>query len=84
MTPIILAAAVTGQTACFPATEMPSVLFDRYGERPVLMAMEYRGAAVQLFTAPNGTWTMVAIDQEDLACVVAWGTALTFAPAFGG
>jgi hypothetical protein len=80
MTPIILAAAVLGQIGCFPRDEIVIELAARYNEHPVMRAMEERGAMVEIFASPSGTWTMVAIDGDLLACPVAFGTGMVFAP----
>ena len=66
-------APAAAQMVCGERSVMVAVLASNYGEVPVSMGLASNGAVIEVFAAPAGTWTIVMIRPNGLACVVAAG-----------
>jgi len=61
---------------CMPWTDLRRQLADSYGEAPIGGGLVSATAAVQVLAPPGGeTFTIVAVDTQGIACVIAAGTA---------
>ena len=69
------------EDVCTPAEELKASLIDWYAERPVA---EPDANGQQVWASERtGTWTMVAFEDDGVACVVAQGDDWMAGPAGG-
>jgi hypothetical protein len=61
------------QTACAPKSDMIAALAKQYGEAAMLQGTIGEVRLMKMFVGPSGSWTILAINAEGLACVVAAG-----------
>jgi hypothetical protein len=61
------------QTACAPKSDMIAALAKKYGEAAMLQGTIGEVRLMKMFVGPSGSWTILEIDAEGLACVVAAG-----------
>ena len=63
----------TAAAFCLPYLEMVAMLDTKHAEREIMVGRVNPDLAVVTFTAPSGTWTMVALGKDKIACVLAVG-----------
>lgn len=61
------------QQQCGPVNDITRILQDRYGEKPVAVGRNVSGAMVLYGSVETGTWTILIIKPDGVACVVAGG-----------
>lgn len=67
---------------CGERAAMVAALARDYGETPRVRAREARGAIVEIFVSPAGTWTLLATRPDGaISCVVGAGTDWSDKPA---
>lgn len=80
--------ALAANETCADRREMIAVLADRYGERQMVRSMEARGAMIEVYVSPEGSWTMLVVPPTESplqACIVATGTGwMMIAPGIAG
>lgn len=80
--------ATAANELCAGRSEMIALLSDRYGERQMVRSMEARGAMIEVYVSPEGTWTMLVVPPTESplqACIVATGTGwMMIAPGIAG
>lgn len=59
------------QSSCGPRGQLVKLLSDQYREDPVGMGLAQPGQVLEIFTSPNGTWSMVMTMPDVKACLVA-------------
>jgi hypothetical protein len=58
---------------CASRTDVVRILRETFGERPVGHGLANSGAVAELFSGPNGTWTIVATSPNGISCMVGAG-----------
>lgn len=58
-------------TDCLP---YPDMMTDMRPQTETVRAAEARGPTILVFTDVDGNWTMFALDEDMMACVLATGT----------
>lgn len=61
--------------ACGKRADIVALLRQRHGERPTAMAMTADGKVIELWTHPDGPWTLLATTVNGYACIQATGYA---------
>lgn len=73
---------------CADRAGLIALLSDRYGERQMVRSMETRGAMIEVYVSPEGTWTMLVVPPTESplqACIIATGTGwMMIAPGIAG
>ncbi len=70
---LVACTPATAQMSCAPHDRIVAGLEQRYGE--VRQGAGLRlGEMIELWASPEGTWTLVAVRADGLACIVADGT----------
>jgi len=59
---------------CFAIDEMQSHLAENWGESIVFSGAERWGETVVLFLSGDGGWTLVAVDEAGMACLIGVGS----------
>lgn len=67
--------AANAAPTCIPRHDLIAALDARYAERQVVTSLEDRGTVVEVYVSPRGSWTMVAVTPDNLACILATGQA---------
>ena len=68
------ASEAAAQAACGPRAQIRKHLGAAYGERPLSMALTTKGdAVIELWTAPDGSWTLLKTSVHGYACILAAG-----------
>jgi hypothetical protein len=60
---------------CASRTDVVKILKESFGERLVAHGLATSGAVAELFSSPNGTWTIVATSPNGMSCMVGAGDA---------
>ena len=63
----------TAAAFCLPYLEMVAMLDAKHAEREIMVGRVNPDLAVVTFAAPSGSWTMVALGKDKIACVLAVG-----------
>ena len=77
--PAVLAAALTGVAAdalaasCGPREAVARRLAAGYGEHPVAAGVTRGGALIELYTSAEGSFSVVLVRPDGLACLMAVG-----------
>lgn len=74
---LLIAALMARPTAanhCTGIEALQQVFEEAYGERLTFTGRANNGIRIVLFASPSGTWSLVDLDAEGTACVVASGT----------
>jgi hypothetical protein len=73
--PALGARPVAGQTMpCAPRERMLDIVIDRLGEMRQATGTAGRGAEVELFAGPEGSWTILLHLPDGRSCLMANGT----------
>lgn len=75
---VLLAAALfagpaAAQAPCGPIANVAKMLLNQYGEKPVAMGLIDASRVMQLFVGPKDTWTVLSVDVDGKACLLASG-----------
>lgn len=73
--------AAFGVAACGDRARMVANLARKYDETPQAMGLSVGGAVVEVFAAPDGSWTILETRPGLLTCVVAAGESWQTLPA---
>jgi hypothetical protein len=69
---------------CFPLADVAKSLADKYGEEPVVQALNGNGGLVQIWASEGGaTWTQILVSPGGMACIVGAGESIEVRK-FGG
>lgn len=61
---------------CGEYDQLRSFLDEQFDEQPTSSGLADDGSVMQVFASvPDGTWTMVSVDRDGMACVLATGQA---------
>ena len=78
-------APASGQVLCGPRDGLDDLLKQRFGEtRQAVGVSTDARRIVELFMAPNGSWTIVVTDTQGRSCIVLAGEDWTQAPQTQG
>ena len=78
-------APAVGQVLCGPQNKLADQLKQRFGETRQAMGVSTDAQRiVELFMAPNGSWTIVVTDTQGRSCIVLSGEDWTQAPKMQG
>lgn len=70
------ATGTTEAPMCGTYDELRGFLRERFDERPTSVGLADDGTVMQVFASEDaGTWTMVSVDRQGHACVLATGQA---------
>lgn len=61
---------------CGKYTEIRAALYEAYKEVPRVVGIDGRGAMIQILAAKSGSWTLLKVTPQGIACYVAGGEAL--------
>lgn len=75
-----LTSCAHAEPGCAPYRQAVADLAAGYGERAIMRGLDGRGIAIELLISPAGTWTILAIRPDGIACVVAEGEAAEVVP----
>lgn len=82
---VILSGFVTepawGQVVCNPRAEIAASLLREHAEVPRAMGVTNRGAVLEVFVAPSGTWTLVVTVPSGMSCLTGVGDGWTMLPS---
>ncbi len=59
--------------ACGPHAEVEALLAGQYHETPRVLGLTAQGALFELLASPDGTWTVLIVNADGVACVAAVG-----------
>ncbi len=65
--------AASAQTVCGPHDIVAATLSQRHAEHPTAMGLSHGGAMVEIFAAPQGTWSIVMTQPNGVSCLIATG-----------
>lgn len=71
--PTVSVPQVRQMVPCGKRTEVIRMLREQFGEGVVAHGLAHSGAVAELFTGPNGTWTIVATSPDGMSCMVGAG-----------
>lgn len=72
---LLIPAAAGAQTLpCAPRERVLAHVIDRMGEVRLAEGQAARGALIELFAAPGGTWTLILTLPDGRSCLLANGT----------
>jgi len=77
---LFLTAASAQQIPCGPYMDLLRWLEEKYGEKPIATAMTNGGARLEIVVSPSGSWSILSIRSDGLACLVANGSRWTAPP----
>ena len=78
-------APAAGQVLCGPQNKLTDLLKQRFGEtRQAVGVSTDARRIVELFMAPDGSWTIVATDTRGRSCIVLAGEGWAHAPRMQG
>jgi hypothetical protein len=79
----LLAAGAAGSAAasCAPAGALAEMLAGEWGEARRFSGLDARGAVIELWVAPSGSWTLLVVSPGGTACLAASGSAGAVLPA---
>ena len=63
----------TAATLCLPYLDMVAMLAEKYQEREIMVGQVADDLALITFAGGNGTFTMVAMGKDNVACVLTSG-----------
>ena len=81
MAAFLVAAPAAAQPVCGERGEFVERLKSRFGEAPVAMGLLQNGGVVEIFTSPEGTWTILVTGTNGVTCVPASGHSWKALPA---
>ncbi len=65
--------AQTYAAPCGARDDLANKLKQRYDEMPSALGIASNGRLVEVFTSPNGTWTIVLTRPDGVSCLLAVG-----------
>ena len=65
--------AAVAQQACGERAKFMNKLEETFAERPIAMGLTEKGAVLEVFASPHGSWTFLITLPDGLTCVVASG-----------
>lgn len=72
---VLSATTATADPACFDREALVAMLDTDRNERQAVTSIEDRGGIVEVYVAPDGSWSLIAGAQYDgPLCIVATGT----------
>ena len=70
---------------CAPRAALLEKLSQEFGEAPYAGAIDGAGNLMEILTGPNGTWTLLIVRPDKIACIVGSGEGwLLYAPTVPG
>lgn len=78
---LLLAPPAAAQDACADRDLVAARLFGGYGERRIASGLASHGGLVELYRAGSGSWTLLIVRPNGLACLIAAGEAWQSDPA---
>ena len=64
----------TAAAFCLPYLDMVAMLDTKHAEREIMVGRVDPDMALITFAGPAGSWTMVAVGKDKIACVLTAGT----------
>ena len=61
------------QMACAARNEIVRTLREQFGEKPVAHGLADSGVLAEIFSGPQGTWTIVATTPNGVSCLIGSG-----------
>ena len=61
------------QIACAARNEIVRTLREQFGEKPVAHGLADSGVLAEIFSGPQGTWTIVATTPNGVSCLIGSG-----------
>ncbi len=74
---LLIPASQADALACAPRAQVVAGLAERYHETQLGAGLHSSGTVLEVYTAPNGTWTVVASSAAGMTCIIAVGTDWT-------
>jgi len=72
--------AVAAQPPCGPRPALVEQLNARHGEHQTAFGLARGGQVMELWSGPNGSWTLLATLPTGVSCIVAVGGQLQLLP----
>lgn len=69
----MIAALTLAAMACLPTPEMHKRLSEVHGEAPAFAALSDKGTILEIWTAPNGSWTALVTQPDGTSCMRDFG-----------
>lgn len=70
---------------CAPRNALIEKLSQEFGEAPYAGAIDGAGNLMEILTGPKGTWTLLIVRPDKIACIVGSGEGwLLYEPTVGG
>lgn len=70
---------------CAPRNALIEKLSQEFGEAPYAGAIDGAGNLMEILTGPKGTWTLLIVRPDKVACIVGSGEGwLLYEPTVGG
>lgn len=63
------------QTVCAPRAHMLDGFKQQYGEISAAVGLAAGGALMEIVASPSGTWSLLLVRPDGVACLIASGTA---------
>jgi hypothetical protein len=81
---LALAAAPATAQACLPRDDLIEALEGTYAEHLRMQALTTGGRLVEMYLAPSGSWTIVLVRPDGMACPVMSGQGVEMVPLVEG
>jgi len=66
--------------ACASRQELVRLLRDNFGEYPIARGLANSGVVAEVFSSPQGTWTLVATAPNGVSCMIGAGESWNTTP----
>ena len=80
----LLAAPAIAQEAaqpqCAPRDQLTGALTERFGESLASVGLSDAGAAIEMWSSPHGSWSLVISRPDGISCLADFGQGWTVIP----